>query len=137
MIGIICVVLFACDRQPSDGRSITYPKVLDKRLQLTLFAQDPDIVTPIGLAVDSAGRVYVLESHTHTPEKDYNGPQTDRIRIFCDSDRDGHPEKNAVFAEGFKEGVHIAFSPDGKLYVVTSRAVYAFSDHDGDLRADE
>lgn len=137
MLAGACILFFACNTNVPEESNAAYPRVLDQRLKLTLFAEHPDIVTPIGIAVDRAGMVYVLESHTHTPPKDYGGPNTDRIRIFSDSDGDGRSEKNVVYAEGFEEGVNIAFSPAGKLFVVTSRAVYALFDHDGDLRADE
>lgn len=137
VLATACVLLLACSTKFTDENNATYPLVVDKRINLTLFAEHPDIVTPIGIAVDSGGMVYVLESHTHTPPKDYEGPDTDRIRIFSDADGNGKPEKNTVFAEGLSEGVNISFSPDGKLYVVTSRAVYAVLDRDGDLRADE
>ena len=109
-----------------------HPKVLDERLTLTLFAEDPDIVTPIGIASDSAGRIFVLESHTHTPPRNYHGPDGDRIIIFVDEDNDGIHDKSSVYAEGFKEGVNIAFAPSGKLYVVTSKAVFALHDHDAE-----
>lgn len=132
-----CILLNACNTKVTEQNNEAHPRVLDQRLKLTLFAEHPDIVTPIGIAVDRSGLVYVLESHTHIPPKDYDGPDTDLIRIFSDLDGDGVPEKNVVFAEGFEEGVNIAFSPEGNLYVVTSRAVYALFDHDGDLRADE
>ena len=38
------------------------PKVNDMRLQLQLFAAAPDIVTPVGIAVDDKGRVLCIES---------------------------------------------------------------------------
>lgn len=137
VLALVCLLFFGCNSSVHEEKDPAHPRVLDRRLELTLFAEDPDIVTPIGIAVDRAGNVYVLESHTHTPPKDYAGPDTDRIRVFTDADGDGRPEKNSVFAEGLQEGVNIAFSPDEKLYVVTSRAVYAFSDIDGDLKADD
>ena len=37
-----------------------------------------------------------------------------------------------VFARGFKEGLGLAFSPEGHLYLVTSRAVWQLRDGDGD-----
>ena len=36
----------------------------DAQLKLTLFAAEPDILTPIGLAIDKRGRLFVVESHT-------------------------------------------------------------------------
>lgn len=113
------------------------PRVLDERLELNLIAEDPEIVTPIGIAIDSLERIFVLESHTHLPPNDYPGPKGDKIKIFADQDGDGHPERISVFAEGFIEGVNIAFSPEGQLYVVTSSAVYALYDRDKDGVSEE
>src|SRR5678816_1575224 len=56
-----------------------FPKVHDDRLQLQLVAESPDVKTPTGLAVDSQGRVLVIESHTHFPPEKYDGPKHDRI----------------------------------------------------------
>lgn len=106
--------------------------VLDGRLELTLMKQDPDIVTPIGIAVDDRDRVYVLESHTHLPPKDYSGPKHDIIKVYEDSDGDGKWDKESVFAKGLFEGLNIAFSPDGYLYAVTSKEVWKFYDEDKD-----
>ena len=117
---------------PSGG----IPKVLDERLILTLVAEDPDIVTPIGIAADTLGRLYVLESHTHTPPKGYAGPKSDRIKVFADKGN-GVLELAGIFAEGFFEGVNLAFSPEGNLYVVTSRAVFVLYDRDGDGTSDD
>ncbi|MBI4660269.1 MAG: dehydrogenase [Verrucomicrobia bacterium] len=106
------------------------PSVTDPRLQLGLFASEPDIVTPIGLAVDQRNRIFVLESHTHTPPKGYPGPTADRIKIFIDDDQDGKPDKTSVFADDIREGMNLAFSPEGKLYVVCSREVLTLEDQD-------
>ncbi|MCZ6675387.1 MAG: hypothetical protein O7C75_20855 [Verrucomicrobia bacterium] len=53
------------------------PKIHESGLTLTLFAEDPDIVTPIGLTVGGNDRVYVIESHTHARPSDYVGPEGD------------------------------------------------------------
>lgn len=108
------------------------PVVRDERLALSLFAAAPDIVTPIGIAIDARDRLFVLESHTHTPPPGYAGPRGDRVKLFEDADGDGRPERVAVFAEGLEDGMNLAFSPDGVLHAVTSRAVWALHDRDGD-----
>lgn len=107
------------------------PTLHDARLELTLFASDPDIVTPIGIAADGAGRVFVLESHTHLQPPDYPGPAGDRVKLFVDADGDGHPDRISVFAEGIDDGMNLALSPAGDLYVVAAREVWALHDRDG------
>jgi hypothetical protein len=106
--------------------------ILDERLELTLMKENPDIVTPIGIAVDEQDRVYVLESHTHLPPTDYVGPEHDLIKVYEDSNGDGTWDKESVFAEGLFEGLNIAFSPQGHLYAVTSKEVWKFYDEDKD-----
>ena len=41
----------------------------DKRLKVELFAEAPQIKHPTGLTIDSKGRVFVIESHTHFPRR--------------------------------------------------------------------
>src|SRR5215208_1151063 len=79
------------------GGEIASPEVKDSRLELRLIAAEPDIVTPVGVAIDKSNRVYVVESHTHFPATNYPGPKTDRIKVFS-AEKDAKP---AVFAEGF------------------------------------
>ncbi|QDV61295.1 PVC-type heme-binding CxxCH protein [Crateriforma conspicua] len=116
--------------------STTLPMVADPDLRLTLIASDPDIVTPIGLAIDASGRLFVLESHTHEAAADYPGPDSDRIKVFADEDGDGDYESVTIFADGLVQGLTIAFSPAGDLYAVCARSVYRLPDRDGDGRCD-
>ncbi|WP_373512013.1 PVC-type heme-binding CxxCH protein [Persicitalea sp.] len=138
LLVLLTALLFSFqDKEPTAPLPENPPQVLDDRLELTLVAENPVIVTPIGIAVDSLDRVFVLESNTHQPPADYAGPKSDQIKIFEDKDGDGQPEKASVFADGFKEGVNIAFSPTGNLYVVTSRDVTVLYDRDGDGRSED
>ncbi len=112
------------------------PKVHDSRLQLSLFAEQPEIVTPIGLAIAPDDRIFVVESHTHLPPKDYRGPKGDRIRIFVDADRDGHPESNQIFAEGLDAAMNLSITSEGRIFVVGARSVWELVDKDGDNKAE-
>src|SRR5580704_12550406 len=71
-----------------EGEIIT-PRLTDPRLELSLFASEPDIVTPIGVAVDKRRRIFVVESHTHLPRADYPGPRFDRVKLFEDRKSEG------------------------------------------------
>jgi hypothetical protein len=108
------------------------PVVHDSRLELTLIASEPDIVTPIGVAVDPRGRVFVVESHTHFPKTNYAGPKSDRVKVWADTNRDGKLDKLSVFAEGFHHAMNLAFAPDGRLHLVHRNGLIRLEDHDGD-----
>lgn len=94
---------------------IHHPNIAD----VTLFAQNPDIVTPVGVAVAPDGRVFVQENHTHKRTSNYRGPNTDRILVFEDTDQDGVADKRSVFYEGHTFSTDLLFGPDGHLYVST------------------
>ena len=104
----------------------------DARVELQLVARAPDIVTPIGVAVDKHGRVLVLESHTHKPEKGYAGPKFDRVKAFVDADGDGRFETNRVVADGISVAMNLATGPAGELFVCARTNVIKFADRDGD-----
>jgi putative membrane-bound dehydrogenase-like protein len=112
------------------------PAVRDSRLRIQLFAREPAIVTPVGIAVDARHRVFVIESHTHLPAKDYPGPKDDRIKLFLDADGDGKPERITVFADGFKDAMNLAISPGGEVYVCHRTGVVVLHDRDGDGRSE-
>ena len=104
--------------------------------QLELLAEQPDIVTPIGIACDARGRLLVVESHTHKRPEDYEGPLTDRIRIFQDTDGDGRLDQWSTFHEGLHYALNLTVQGDS-VYVVTSEAIVRLRDTDGDNQADE
>jgi hypothetical protein len=112
-------------------------QINEQGLFLTLFAEDPDVVTPVGLAVGAKDEVYVIESHTHSRPSNYTGPVTDRIKVFTDNDSDGVADSHFVFAEGFNAGMNLAFSKVGVLYVLCAWSLYALPDRDGDGVCDE
>ncbi|MDO8539419.1 MAG: c-type cytochrome [Opitutaceae bacterium] len=113
------------------------PSVSDERIQIALFADAPDIVTPIGAAVDSRGRLFVLESHTHLPATNYAGPKRDRIKIFEGIGSDGRAERVSVFTDSVFEGMNLAFAPDGTLFVITAKTIEVLPDCNDDGKADE
>ena len=65
------------------------PEPVDPRLKITLFAEQPTIVTPTGIDVDITGRVWALESNTHFPPDGYRRHPTDRLYVMRDTTGDG------------------------------------------------
>jgi putative membrane-bound dehydrogenase-like protein len=133
----MCILLFALFECSAHAAEATVPRVTDDRLQLTLFAANPKIVTPIGVACDRRGRVFVLESHTHMPPSGYQGPKYDRVKVLEDTVGDGRADSVRVFADKINQGMNLAFSPDGTLHIVTAKQVIALADDNGDGMCDD
>jgi putative membrane-bound dehydrogenase-like protein len=113
------------------------PQVTDKRLRIELFAEAPQIVTPIGIAVDRKGRVFVVESHTHERPAGYQGPKADRIRVFEDTKGTGKADKITTFFEGTEMTMCLAFDRQGAIYVSTRMEIFRLRDTKGTGTADE
>lgn len=130
---VACAFCLAACRSESDtSPAIHTPEVIDQRIELSLAVHEPDVVTPIGLAIDDQDRLFVLESHTHTPPDNYAGPDSDRVKMFIDRDEDGVLEFIGIYADEIIDGMNVAFGSDGHLYVVTSQSVLRLPDRDGD-----
>ena len=130
------------------------PKVMDARLKIELFAEHPQIVTPTGLDVDSAGRVWAIESNTHFPPEGYTGHKSDRLLVMKDANGDGRADDITVFADGFVHAMSVAVRPAWfpteekkneqgnyvvpvfSVYVATRREIVLLHDDDGDLKSD-
>ncbi len=113
------------------------PKVNDDRLEISLFAIDPQITTPTGIAVDDTGVVYAVENNTHFRPKEYNRPELDRILRMQDTDGDGRADKIEEFYTGLRNTMSLEFEVDGALLVATRSEIFRLRDKDGDGKAEE
>lgn len=113
------------------------PRLLVEGYKLQQLASDPDIATPVAIAIDKNGDLLVIESHTHQRPDDYQGPASDRIRRLADTDNDGVYDTWSTFADGFRHAMNLAVRPDGDVIVVTRGDVFLVSDNDSDGVADK
>lgn len=113
------------------------PRTNDPSLVIELVAEHPQLVTPTGIAVDSRGRVFVAESHTHFRPDNYNGPDTDRILMFADQNGDGTLDTPVVFHEGYTHVMDLEFDQHDQLYVATRMDIHRMADTTGDAHADQ
>ena len=66
----------------------------------TVFASEPDIQNPIGLAWDARGRLWVAENYTYSePKVKFDLKLRDRILIFDDPNGDGRFKTRKVFTD--------------------------------------
>jgi putative membrane-bound dehydrogenase-like protein len=74
--------------------SITVPP----GFHVSLFASEPVIRQPIGLATDSRGRLWVAENNTYSDARtNFDLSKHDRIVILEDTDGDGRADRHTVF----------------------------------------
>jgi len=126
---LLLIPLVSCNEKgPLLPHNIT---VNDPNLSLELIAESPAITTPIGMAIDEKDAIYILESHTHTPPDDYQGPKFDRIKKSVDADGDGIPERWTIFADSINDGMNLYHSAQFGLFLTSKMGVYRYSDLDG------
>ena len=117
--------------------SATPPELLDDRYELTLFAEHPQVRTPVGCAIDHSGRLLVVESHTHFRPKGYEGPKTDRILALSDTTGDGRADLIDTHFEGGTHMMSIVRGLDRRLFVATRSEIFSLEDTTPDGKADE
>ncbi len=108
---------------------------LDSGLTIELVASEPQIESPVAMAFDENGRLWVVEM------RDYpNGPKpgakpAGRIKVLDDDDRDGFYERASIFADEllFANGL---MPWDGGLIVTAAPQILFLKDEDGDGKAD-
>ncbi|WP_145109633.1 PVC-type heme-binding CxxCH protein [Gimesia panareensis] len=136
------------------GNQVTEsPRSTDPRIQIELFAESPQVVTPTGINVDECGRVWAIESNTHFPPEGYQRAASDRILVMSDTDGDGKADQIVRFADGLTYTMSVAVKPtwlkylegdadkgkifrSNQVFVATRNEVFLMSDDDGDLKAD-
>ncbi len=106
-------------------------------LVVELVAASPDIVTPTGIAVDSQGRLLVVESHTHFRPEGYKGPERDRVLLMTLDPLTGKAAKITTFFAGLTHTMDIAVHRSGDVYLATRNEIIRLRDTDNDGRADK
>jgi putative membrane-bound dehydrogenase-like protein len=103
----------------------------DPALTIELVAAEPEVISPVAIAWDEDGRLYVAEM-TDYPAAAPSG----RIRRLEDRGGDGRFEHATVFADGlpFPNGVLPCY---GGVLVTAAPNIWFLRDRDGDGRADE
>lgn len=104
-------------------------------LEVTLWAENPQLFKPIQMNWDPQGRLWVASSRVY-PQIRPGQEAEDAVVVLEDTDGDGRAEKSTVFAD--KLLIPTGVVPDGRggCYVGASHQLLHFEDTDGDLRAD-
>lgn len=74
------------------------PFELDPRLELTLWASEPQVVDPVAICWDASGRAYVAECRDYPYGAGPDGAVGSTIRLLEDSNGDGVADRSLIFA---------------------------------------
>ncbi len=144
-VGICVMLVWVAFAVPAWSQKANLPKppVVPEKLDaqivthapgvtLKLIAEHPALVTPIGIDVDSQGRLWVIASHTHFRPQDYPGPEHDEILVF---QADGSQRR--VFYNKTDATMHVKVAQDGWVYLAERDRILRVRDRDGDGIGDQ
>src|SRR5437867_10560110 len=108
---------------------------LDPGLRVELAAAEPEIESPVAMAFDENGKLWVVEMLDYPTGPPEGSPAEGRIKALEDLDGDGRYEHASVFAE------HLLFANGlmpwrGGLIVTCAPHILYLKDTDGDGKAD-
>lgn len=130
---VLCADTIAAQEMPDSSVEAVRSSIqlADPDLIIEPVAVEPDVVDPVDVCWDSAGRMYVAEM------RDYPNSLTGgTIRLIDDSDGDGEYDRSRVYAEGLPFPNSVLPWKDGILVCVAPEILF-LRDTDGDGRADE
>ncbi len=113
------------------AETVEPPRSPDGSVKVSLFAEAPQIVTPIGAAVDAKGRLLAIESNTHFRPKNYQGPASDRILVFEDPSGAGKAGRITTFYEGGPYLMNLVAQRDGSVVVSSRNEIFRLVDQAG------
>jgi putative membrane-bound dehydrogenase-like protein len=103
--------------------------------KVELVACEPNVIDPVAIDWDLAGRLWVIEMADYPNGMDNNGKPGGRVRVLEDTDGDGRYEKSTLFAEGLNFPTGLLAWRDGVI-VTAAPDVLFLKDTNGDGKAD-
>jgi putative membrane-bound dehydrogenase-like protein len=98
----------------------------------TVFAAEPDVQNPIGMAWDGRGRLWIAENYTYAERgKKFDLHLRDRILVFQDKDHDGHFDSRKVFTDDVQRLTSVQIGQGG-IWAMCPPQLLFIPDQNGD-----
>ena len=107
-----------------------------KDLEVTLWAQSPQLRNPTNIDIDAQGRIWVTEGVNYRRHKDRE-PKGDRVMVLEDTDHDGKADRSTVFVQEPTLVAPLGIAVIGNKVIVSNAPdLIVYTDVDGDQRFD-
>ncbi len=104
---------------------------LPEGFHATLFASEPVVAQPIGIATDTRGRLWVAENNSYAEAATgFDNSQRDRIVILEDADHDGQAERHTVFWDRGRRLTSVELG-NGGVWALSPPQLLFIPDRDG------
>src|SRR5262249_31871412 len=136
----LLLICSGCSRKRAEDTPLTAADSL-KSMRLSedfhveLFASEPQVMSPVEMVFDDAGRIYVAEMMDYPDDPPAGKPARSRIRLLEDTDGDGKPDRVTVFADNVL-AVSGIMPWKGGLIVTSAPDILYMKDDNGDGVAD-
>src|SRR3954454_24904792 len=138
---LVCLILLtACSKKSAEERSLTAQDSL-KTMRLSedfhveLFAAEPDVMSPVEMAFDENGKIYIAEIMDYPADPPAGKPARSRSRLLEDTNGDGKIDRTTIFADQVL--AVSGFMPwKGGLIVTSAPDILYMKDKNGDGKAD-
>ncbi|MBL8797060.1 MAG: dehydrogenase, partial [Planctomycetia bacterium] len=105
-------------------------------LRIELVAAEPQIESPVAIAFDEHGKLWVVEMRDYPNGPEKGQPPEGRIKVLEDKDGDGRYETARIFADGLLFANGLLPWKGGVIVTAAPHIVY-LQDTDGDGQADQ
>src|SRR5579864_2531426 len=133
------LLLAACAKRNPEERALSPQDSLksihmSEDFHVELFASEPEVMSPVEMAFDENGKVYVAEMLDYPEDPPPGKPARSRIRLLEDTDGDGKFDRVTIFADDVL-AVSGMMPWKGGLIVTSAPDILFMKDTNGDGKA--
>jgi putative membrane-bound dehydrogenase-like protein len=134
------ILLFSCSKKNPEEKALSPQQSLESMrlsddFHVELFAEEPEVMSPVDMAFDENGKIYVAEMLDYPEDPPPGKPARSRIRLLEDTNGDGKIDRATVFADQVLATSGL-MPWKGGLIVTSAPDILFMKDTDGDGKAD-